>query len=103
MYLVAGEDMPPSQRRPGHTIDLSACADLIEAALLIIKEHDGNSRVTLDPDLGGHREGRVSNQYQAKISRDLLRLSALLGAAASEVDLAYWELKGHQDPRYQDE
>jgi len=83
------------------TLDLNSAEKILDEVYRVLKEHNG-AEVEVDYDRGRTRNNRgpsVDRNQQAAISRDLMRMSELLSAAASEVALKYWEFKGFEDPR----
>ena len=85
--------MRPSEKRPPVTLDLGKAQALVTEAKELLDQQD-QAPALLDPDMA-----QRSHDTAAARSRALLRTADLLEAAGAEVRIAYWQLKGHDDPR----
>ena len=84
-------------------LDLSAARALLAEVSATLDELHGQE-VEVDYDRGRSRQRGPSPErnQQAEISRDLMRSSELLSAAAGEISVQYWNFKGYKDPRQDD-
>lgn len=80
---------------PTTVLDLAHVEDLLRSALGITQELH-RTRAPIDPDRG---PGRRNDPDRAALSRDLLRAADLARLAGAELQEAYWNVKGYDDPR----
>jgi hypothetical protein len=79
-----------------YVVDLSEIRGLVKEITYLIDDLDG---VTTDVDYD-RGKGRHSDPEQARMSRDLLRLTELCRLMGAEFGQIYWTFKGYEDPRF---